>query len=85
METSRTSSRVLCLILALLITIVGLRCDDMKNGNASSHDHNNATFVTFPNQGINAELKGEHDSSYDSNDKVHVENSLYYGGGGGGG
>ena len=70
----RRSSRVLCLILA----IVGLiRCDnEVINGNASSS----------PSQVINEVVKEKHNSSYNNNNKVHVKStSWYYGGSGGGG
>ncbi|RDX60136.1 hypothetical protein CR513_61753, partial [Mucuna pruriens] len=75
METLRRSSRLLCLILAM--SIVGLRCDHLKIGNASipSPSEANATFVTLPSLGINQQV----------NNKVNVKNSWYYGGGGGGG
>ncbi|KAG5048032.1 hypothetical protein JHK85_009135 [Glycine max] len=82
----RRSSRVLCLILA----IVGLiRCDnEVINGNASSSPSqaSNATFLTFPSQVINEVVKEKHNSSYNNNNKVHVKStSWYYGGSGGGG
>ena len=71
MESFRTSFGVLCLILALSTTIVGLRCDDLKNGDASSSP--------TPSEGIKEEVKGKHNTSYNNNKKVHVKSSVYYG------
>jgi len=81
-KMARTLRSFGVLFLLFVVTMVGHRGEEVKNG-TSHHTQGNATLATLSHQGENHELKGKHNAS--SNEVLFntSKDSWYYKGGGG--